>query len=357
VRDIDFAAHYEALGLEPGASDPDIARAKRAYNELYHSDRLAHMSGAAQAIAAEKVRAANQAARILLDPSARAARDQWVREQRTTVRSAGPHPVSPAVSPDPGPADVAPPQARTGRRWGGRLLVGSVAVGGLLGAGVFLLRDSVVPRREVPVPTPRADSAARSVSPPSGPERPVPTRPPAALRPVVDSAITVPADGGWTPPIAVGGPTWRASFIPDPDNVMYRVRTNGDREYVLNSEPGFRRIDEAVRRYEFSSLTGRSFQIRYTRWLRSTPAGTTLHTRTMELPADGSWSQRVWLGPLGFRWDVDRAVAYQVRDDEGRIIRVPATVRSVVFGKTPTWIRFRSTDSLPLTLTFRYTVP
>jgi hypothetical protein len=35
----------------------EIARAKRAYNELYHSDRLAHMSGAAQAIAAEKVRA------------------------------------------------------------------------------------------------------------------------------------------------------------------------------------------------------------------------------------------------------------------------------------------------------------
>ena len=138
---------------------------------------------------------------------------------------------------------------------------------------------------------------------------------------------------------------------------MYRVRTNGTREYVLNSEPGFRRITEDVRSYEWSSLTGKSLRVRYTRWLRSTPSGTPVHTRKVELPADGSWSQRIWLGPLGFRWDVDRPVGYEVRDDEGRVIRVPPSVRSVAFGKPPVWIRFRSTDSLPLLLTFRYTVP
>ena len=157
--------------------------------------------------------------------------------------------------------------------------------------------------------------------------------------------------------VPVGGSSFRASFIPESDNVMYRVRTNGTHEYVLNSEPGFRRITEDVRSYEFSSLTGKSFRVRYTRWLKDTPSGTAVHTRNIELPADGSWSQRIWLGPLGFRWDVDRPVGYEVRDDEGRITRVPPSVRSVAFGRPPVWIRFRSTDSLPLELTFRYTVP
>ena len=138
---------------------------------------------------------------------------------------------------------------------------------------------------------------------------------------------------------------------------MYRVRTNGTREYVLSSEPGFRQITEDVRSYEFSSLTGTPLRVRYTRWPRSTPPGTALHTRRLDLPADGSWSQRVWLGPLGFLWDVDRRVGYELRDDEGRIIRVPPSVRSVAFGRTPVWVRFRSTDSLPLSLTFSYTVP
>jgi hypothetical protein len=59
---------------------------------------------------------------------------------------------------------------------------------------------------------------------------------------------------------------WQASFIPESDNVMYKVRVNGDREYVLNSEPGFRHFSREVQSYEFASLTGRLVRIRYTRW-------------------------------------------------------------------------------------------
>jgi hypothetical protein len=90
---------------------------------------------------------------------------------------------------------------------------------------------------------------------------------------------------------------------------------------------------------------------------RNAARGTVIHTRTLELSNTGDWSQRVWLGPLGFRWEVDRPVPYEVRDDEGRVSRVPPSVKSVAFGRTPAWIRFRSVDSLPLSLTFTYTVP
>jgi curved DNA-binding protein CbpA len=145
VRDFDFSVHYEALGLEPGASDQEIARAKRAYNELYHSDRLAHMSGAAQAIAAEKVRAANESARVLLDPSRRAARDQWVRE-RGIAGEARPT-ASEAAESRPDPATLHRDAPRPARRIAKGVKLGWKRGGGaLLGAGAFLIRAEL-PRR------------------------------------------------------------------------------------------------------------------------------------------------------------------------------------------------------------------
>jgi hypothetical protein len=352
VRNFDFATHYEALGLEPGASDKEIAQAKRAFNELYHSDRLGHMSRAAQSIGAEKVRAANEAARVLLDPSRRSAREQWIAEWR-----AGNSPSPPLVT-QPPPTDsvqypansVVPKRKRVSPV--ARAGLASIAVGALIGAGAFLMQDGRRAGGAVTAPRTTTDTLvpARAAPEPTAPSRP-------ALRSVVDSMITLRGDGGWTTRVNTGGGAWQASFLPESDNVMYRVRTNGTREYVLNSEPGFRRIGEEVQSYEFASLTGQAVRIRYTRWPRNAPRGTVVHTRTIALSSTGDWSQRVWLGPLGFRWEVNRPVPYEVRDDEGRISRVPPSVQSVAFGRAPVWIRFRSIDSLPLSLTFTYTVP
>lgn len=353
MRNIDFATHYEALGLEPGASDQEIARAKRAFNELYHSDRLGHMSSAAQLIGAEKVRAANEAARLLLDPSLRSVRERWIVEWRARGSSTPPRkdqpPAADRESRPPVEVSVAP---KRGISPMARAALASIVVGVLVGAGAFLMQDG---RRGGAAVTPAPAAADTTVPIRAAPETAAPSRP--RLRSVVDSTITIRGDGGWTTRVATGGSAWRASFVPESDNVMYRVRTNGTREYVLNSEPGFRRISEAVESYEFASLTGQPVRVRYTRWPRSAPRGTVVHTRTLELSSAGEWSQRVWLGPLGFRWDVNRPVAYEVRDDEGRISRVPPSVQSVAFGRTPVWIRFRSVDSLPLSLTFAYTVP
>ena len=112
----DFAAWYAALGLSPGASDEDIARAKRAYNELYHADRLAHMSGTARAIAEDRVKAANGAAQALLDPALRARRDAWVAGSRARdpepTRSGSAQSAAGGESPGQASAPAEPPASR-----------------------------------------------------------------------------------------------------------------------------------------------------------------------------------------------------------------------------------------------------
>jgi hypothetical protein len=361
----DFEAYYAALELEPGASDQAITRAKRACNELYHSDRLAHMSDQARAIAAEKVRAANAAAQALLDPTNRAARDLWVREARHGRDARRPGDAGGPASRKTEPAGArtsyrrpSPTRAvfQSGMR-GGRVILIGLAAGGVLGILGVVAREGLERRKALGHAAETPETSIARTSPPPVGERTGVGPAPGAARVVVDSVISVPGDGRWTRAVAVGGASFGASFVPESEAALYRVRTDGIREYVLLGEPSFRQIAGPVRSYEFSSLTGGPVRLRFSRWRMDAPPGKPVHVLAVSAPPDGSWSARVFLGKLGVRLDPDRPVAYEARDDRGRVTHMVPSVRSVFFEVYPKWIQFRSIDSLPLTLTVRYTTP
>lgn len=355
----DFGAYYAALGLDPGATDEEIVRAKRAYNELYHSDRLAHMSDRARAIASEKVRAANEAAQALLDPANRESRARWRRTDRSNSESEG---TPPQGGPETGPG----PEAGSGRGWSPpsrasaepvrrnsstRLVLVGLAAGAVLGGIAVVGRtdESVVPAAE-PMPAP-------PLPPPADPvvRRPQPGRAALSAAPVADSIVELPGDGRWTQAVATGGPGFRVSFIPESETTLYRVRVDGAREKVLLGEPGFRQPAEPAQRYEFSSLTGQVARLRFSRWRVGERRGRPVHSLEVALDPNGGWSRKVYFGELDVRWEPDRQAHYEAQDDRGRTIRILPEVSSVHYEVPPQWLRFRSVDSLPLTLAVRYT--
>jgi hypothetical protein len=359
----DFKGYYAALDLRPGATDQEIARAKRAFNELYHSDRLAHMSEQARAIAADKVRAANEAAQALLDPANRAARDAWISDSRHTEEASRPRDkrndqADAAPPPDPGWAGQPRAGAATGQRgrtssW--RLTVIGLSLGGLLGATGMVIRVGLERKEvgDIATVTPAAGDTVQSASAPEHLERR--PSPPSLATTVIDSVLVLPGDGRWTQPVAGGGSSFRVTFVPESEAAYYRVRTDGQREYVLLDEPGFQKITEPAESYRFSSMTGHPVRLRFSRWRVDATPGKAIHQMAIQVPPDGSWSRRVYLGDMSVRWDADRTVGYEGRDDRWRIMHFLPSVSSVFFERYPQWIQFRSTDSLPLTLTVRYT--
>ncbi|HEX9165190.1 MAG TPA: hypothetical protein VF862_04730 [Gemmatimonadales bacterium] len=366
----DFAAWYAALGLAPGASDEEIARAKRAYNELYHADRLAHMSATARAIAEEKVKAANEAARALLDPALRDRRDAWVADGGRPAESGqGPAPPdrgSPArAAGTPAPAARPAPARRAHRlprRFRGCLvLVLAAAVGAMLATYAFDAEPGGAGQASVPV-VPESLPARNRAAPPPAPRRdpvpaaPRPSIPGPSLRPVIDSIIRVQGDGRWSAPVTTGGAAFRAAVFPEGPRANYRLRVDGREVQVLLDRPAIR-WDRPEGTWEFATLTGTAARLRFSRWPASAPAGTVVHSNLVVAGADGEWSGRVWLGGLRLTWEPDRSVTYEARDDRGRTYRLPPNLRSIVADPLPEWLQFRAVDGLPLTLAVRYAVP
>jgi len=448
----DYQKYFDALGLLPGASEAEIAKAKRAYNELYHSDRLAHMSEKARAIAGERIKEVNEAAQALLDPATRSTREAWVRAHLGAYGSR-PRPViepslidlgmitpgrrvetsihvgltgsragqQPRISWEPpvewiqvetmaaanqsnpsttvivvvqgpsdwhGPgraqvhftievdgvrghvdllADFVPANSHgTIRhiRWLGDLLGRATLVRGALLLALFLvsmgLLASVFLKGEATNRTPPL--AARDLGPPEVEARAIPATPTREVtqpkaRAVVDSAIVVAADGRWTQPVAVGGAAFRASFFAESDSVVYRVRTNGVNEFVVLPGIAGKRFEGPVRTFAFSSLAGRSFVLKFSRWRDDAPRGEVVHVSTIVAAATASWSSRIWPGRLGVRWEPDRQVAYEVRDARGRLFHMRPGVKAVIVDPIPEWLQFRSIDSLPLVIRVTYLKP
>jgi len=444
MSDRDYKRYFDALGLRPGASEAEIAKAKRAYNELYHSDRLAHMSEKARVIAAERIKDVNEAAQALLDPATRPFREAWVREHqvaygrpcpvvepsrvdlgkvwfggraaasihigfggsrpRQPPRIAWEPPVewiqvetvagadqsnysytlvilvhAPSHLHSPGITQVhftievdgvlghadlqvnfapansggKPPHLGTLRTLLGRatpargamLLALFILTVGLL-ATVFL-RDEATERT--------VSLAARDLGPAGSGARTLPPRPTREVaRPkaqvIVDSTMSVPADGSWTLPVAVGGTAFRVSFFTESDTLIYRVRLNGAHQFVVAPGAGGSRFEGPVRTFEVSSLTGHSFPLKFSRWRDDSPRGSVVHVSTTVAAAAGSWSPRIWPGQLGVHWESDRQVAYDVRDERGRLYHMGPGVKSIVVPLSPEWLQFRSIDSLPLVI-------
>lgn len=349
----DFAAWYAALGLAPGAPDDEIRRAKRAYNELYHADRLAHMSETARAIAEEKVKAANEAAQALLDPRRRAERDRWAA---SVAPGAGGPP--PPPGPTPPEADAPPPSpwhARTAPAARRTLPIPLVGLGAGLTLGVVAF--ALLGRRAPPTPQapPRDTVASAPVPALARDSTPAPRPAPSpAVRSVTDSVVALAADGRWTPSIRVGGREWRVSVIPE-GQVNYRVRRDGGPTEARFGAPT-RLAGDATRALEFASMTGEPARLRFSRWRAGAPRRTLVHTLRVTAPG-GEWGGRVWFGDLDVHWEPDRRAAYQARDDQGRVINIPEGVRALSLPRTPEWLEFRSTDGQPISLLVRYSSP
>ncbi len=74
-----MASHYETLGVPP---DADVATLRRAYHDLarrLHPDRVLDADAEARASTAERMRAINEAWRVLGDPTRRRAYDLTLR--------------------------------------------------------------------------------------------------------------------------------------------------------------------------------------------------------------------------------------------------------------------------------------
>lgn len=367
----DFAAWYAALGLSPVASDDDIARAKRAYNELYHADRLAHMSAAARAIAEERVKAANGAAQGLLDPALRARRDAWVAAA-PRVADSGPGPAhatadgesrgqasAPAAEPPAPGRKAAPGRGDRPRPVRSAIRVAFVAVvGTLLGIYAYV---GVMPwgGRRGAAPAARESLPVETKKPAPGVSRPrTPARaaPPPALPLVVDSVIRLQGDGRWSAPVRTGGAAFRVAVFPEGPRANYRLRVDHRDVQAFLGQPVVH-WDGAAATWEFATLTGTAARLRLSRWPADAPAGTVVHSDLVVAGAEGEWSARIWLGPLRLRWDPDRSATYEARDDRGRTFRLLPAIRSIVADPAPQWLQFRALDSLPLRLTLRYAVP
>ena len=367
----DFAAWYAALGLSPGASDDEIVRAKRAHNEFYHADRLAHMSATAAGIEAEKVKAANAAAQGLLDPSLRARRDAWVAAAGGRA-DPGPAPSSPDRASPPQPASEAagPVAARAPARranWlprrlrGCLILILTAAVGAILATYAFDAEPRGASQAPVPVVLESLPTRTRTPAPAAPRRKPVPaaprpTTPVPALRPVIDSIIRLQGDGGWSAPVTTGGAAFRAAVFPEGPRANYRLRVDHRDVQVLLDQPVVR-WDGPAATWEFATLTGTAARLRLSRWPADAPAGTIVHSNLVVAGADGEWSGRVWLGGFRLTWEPDRNATYEARDDRGRTFRLPPTLRSIVADPLPQWLQFRVLDALPLTLAVRYAVP
>jgi len=358
----DFAAWYAALGLSPGASDDEIVRAKRAHNELYHADRLAHLSATAAAIAEEKVKAANAAAQGLLDPSLRVRRDAWVAAaggradpgpaSSSPDRTSPPQPTAPVEGP------VAARAPARGTNWlprrlrGCLVLIFTAAVGAMLATYAFDAEPRSASQAPVPVVPEAPPARARTPAPVAR----RPSIPGPVLRPVIDSIIRLQEEGGWSAPVTTGGTGFRAAVFPEGPYANYRLRVDHRDVQVLLDQPVVRWNGPAAT-WEFATLTGTAARLRLSRWPADAPAGTIVHSNLVVAGADGEWSGRVWLGGFRLTWEPDRNATYEARDDRGRTFRLPPTLRSIVADPLPEWLQFRVLDGLPLMLAVRYAVP
>jgi hypothetical protein len=342
--------------------DEEIVRAKRAYNELYHADRLAHMSATARAIAEEKVKAANEAAQALLAPALRSRRDAWVA---SAARAADPGEAqpppdrewSPAAAAEPSGPTSRPAPARGATRLPRRFLGGLVlAFAAAVGAMVVVFAFDAEPRGggQDPVPAVPESSPARADDP-----APAASRPPAAgraLGPVIDSVARLQADGRWSAPVTVGGAKFGAAVFPEGPGANFRVRVDRRDVQARFDQPAIHSNGSATT-WEFATLTGTAARLWFSRWPADAPSGTVIHSTRVTAGAGGEWSARVWPPRFRLTWEPDRSVAYEARDNLGRTYRLLPTIRSIVAEPAPEWLEFRVLDSLRLTLAVRYAVP